>query len=134
VIGCDKLCGECEGCALIVWALEYTLQYEDEARDFHQVTNSREHHEHQALVAVGEAPDLAELLARALRGRGVDATVECNRGVQYRIIYYVGGVRVWLATNRGNPEVIPSARAKLSRLLAAGLCGPEEALRLLEES
>jgi hypothetical protein len=124
VIGCEKLCGDCTACGALVWALNALSAGYPLAEAVARRTRFGK--------AALDPSSLAELLARALRGRDVGAKVECNRGVQYRIVYYLGGVRLWVATNRGNSEVIPSARAKLCRLLAGGLCEPEEALRLLE--
>lgn len=146
MIGCEKLCGRCEACDLVVWALQFTLRFDDEARVLHQVTNSREHQEHQALVAVGEASDLAELIARALRGRGVDVHMhETQRAWAYdcmpgaNLFVTPDGEHIGVSWDEPGKHWahfadMPRARATLSNFLAAGLCGFDEAKRLLGES
>jgi hypothetical protein len=117
-IGCEKLCGECTRCGPLVWAL----------------------HALSAGYPLAEAVALAELLARALRGRGASADVLDRNAIDEHpdpdvlfspdggeIVYDARGITC------GALLTMPRARSALSRLLAAGLCAPEKAVRLLEE-
>lgn len=121
MIGCETLCGNCFACGALVWALNalsagYPLAEAVARRSIFG-------------KAVLDPNSLAELLARALRGRGVDDArgegTDAEGG--YVGLTWPSGTYVCAAGSPMGP-----ARAALSRLLAAVLCGPEEALRLLE--
>lgn len=117
MIGCEKLCGRCGDCAPFVAALDYDAPPKTGCGC----------RECAARAAIAAPASLADLLARALRGRGVGASGAIADGRIY--IYH---------TESGGPhanDYSPSAkraRSALSRLLAAGLCSADEAMRLLE--
>lgn len=137
MIGCEKLCGKCDACAGLVLALQWV---ETAQRNGWPLENALTD------ILAGEAArvilapsSLAELLARALWGRSVDADVLHRNAIDEHpdpdvLFSPDGDVIVYDARNivEGALLIMPRARAALSRLLAAGLCGPEEALRLLE--
>jgi hypothetical protein len=146
VIGCERLCGRCDACEPMVWALGQPSP-EDMLGD--QGKWRAHYPKATALRAILDPSALAELLAQALRGRGVAcATCPLRKDFLADRKRTWGTFRAW-SLGSGDAEWqdgvslehhdgngwdwnMPQARAALSRLLAGGLCGPEEALRLLE--
>jgi hypothetical protein len=131
-IGCEKLCGECTRCGPLVWALHALSAGYPLAEAVARRT--------QWGKAALDPAALAELLARALRGRGASADVLDRNAIDEHpdpdvlfspdggeIVYDARGITC------GALLTMPRARSALSRLLAAGLCAPEKAVRLLEE-
>lgn len=136
MIGCEKLCGKCEACAPLVFALEIESAHPGAWVSLAATTSDA-----RSMRAILDPASLADLLARALRGRGVDVAFESNmyrvhsRAAELVVYEHSGNVAI---DNMGSgraferAHVPAEARSALSRLLAAGLCSADEALRLLE--
>ena len=67
--GCEKVCGRCEDCRRLAWSLQWVIETEDVERvkvapDIHS------EEEQPFLRAVLDPAALAEIIARALHGRG----------------------------------------------------------------
>jgi hypothetical protein len=72
VIGCERLCGKCEACEPVSVAMHYIERRgTDWARRFAAAVEGQPRA--AAINALLDPSVLAELLARALRGSGVDA-------------------------------------------------------------
>lgn len=131
MIGCEKLCGLCVQCRSLVVQLGG-----DDGCPCAECGNAR--------VVIRDPASLADLLARALQGRGVTvypSDDDPGDAIRYPCAHVDpdGDVVAWqawtsfavYAQRSGNLDAF-EARAALSRLLAAGLCSADEALRLLE--
>ena len=143
MIGCENVCGKCDACETLVWALKYAIEHEKWAIDFAKSPDDDTdcHAEQYATRAVLKSSALAELIARTLRGRGVLTQ-------EYSYIPKHGPLMVWHCANEihfsygehrwgpwrhGALSLGPTgARAALSRILDAGLCSANEAIRLLD--
>ena len=133
MIGCEKLCDKCDACEPFVWVLDgVQSRGESEGRAFLASADTssvtRDMTETTALRAILDPASLAELLARALVGRGVD------------------GIDVWPwfdsimwrlpETKTSVPPIyalaLPEARAALHSVIELPLdCGPDAALAAL---
>lgn len=138
MITCEKLCGECSGeCAFLRGALKWYAVRPDNplgAACVHiaQTGTSAGPTMLRAIRMLDQPEAIAYVLLCALRGRGVaEAIVKVRAAIEIRVPEeYLGevpsGVREYTWT-------MAEARAALSRLLAARLCGPDAALRLLHQ-
>lgn len=124
MIGCERLCGRCGGCQKVVMALD--------AHASGQQVGRWNRTEFDTLL---DPSSLADLLARALRGRGLvfpgaeDPDNCWIDAMEARIGNPFDGVLI-------HPRVLtmPQARATLARLLALPLdCGADAAIAALEE-
>jgi hypothetical protein len=119
VIGCEKLCGKCGVCHPIGWAIKSAQG--GLLSEWPACPNQG-----CADCAILDPATLAELLARALVGRGADV----------RAVYVIDEIRpAYVAVDVGGfynmfPQV--EARAVLARVMALPLdCGPDAALAAL---
>lgn len=143
MIGCERLCGRCEGCRRLDWSLRWVIETEDVER-IKVAPDIHAEDEQPLLRAVLNPSSLADLLARALRGRGVTSAVVVSVGASVHVhrVVYPSIEQVPDERQRrllGSPRIevfaLPLARAALSRLLALPLdCGLEVAIAAMEES
>jgi hypothetical protein len=71
-----------------------------------------------ALDAMQSPSNSAALVRALLEGCGVVIDLEHHRGAQWRVIYYLDGVRMWFAISYGNGDPVPGIPALILRLLA----------------
>jgi len=127
VTACPPVCGSCAACVPLVWVLGQLARQTVNARILAgKVKVGRrppagiELDRYLAMRALQDPAERAELFARALRGRGVELCCTHTDEAPGECV----DPRHWA-------DLRPQTCAALERLLAAGLCGPEEPLRLL---
>lgn len=79
----------------------------------------------------------AEALRDLFHSLGSSVDIEHFRDVQWRIVYYLGGVRMWRAVNFANGELVAGTVELVRYLLAIELDAPdrrEQALAALREA